>query len=99
MVKRVSKSRIIWSKGLFFMYFKCGLLFSLNLSSPTCVCCFVSRICLESSFILLSYVLFSEQWKELGAGKPRGEGPSSQRDWCGHPETSHSAAGPRFTRR
>ncbi|XP_037065864.1 dynamin-1-like protein isoform X7 [Peromyscus leucopus] len=35
----------------------------------------------------------AEQWKELGTGKPCGEGPSSQRDWCGHPETSHSAAG------
>lgn len=43
MLKRVSKSRIIWSEGLFFMYFRCGLLFSLNLSCSTCVCCFVSR--------------------------------------------------------
>lgn len=78
-------------------YKKSAIIFSLKF-----LCCFVSVVLLSyknsvKKLILLLYILFSEQWKELSARKPSGEGPASQRHWYCHPETSHSAASPRFT--
>ncbi len=47
-----------------------------------------------SNRFLFVWFVFAEQWQELSAGEPGGQGPAAPWDWDRNQATSHPAAGP-----
>lgn len=55
----------------------------------------VSLVYTSSNPCVFLCFVFPEQWQELSAGEPGGQGPTAPWDWYRDQETSHPPTGPR----